>query len=188
MKTVKIIQTARDTKDRLTEKGVFTLEKEKTQGAVLLLNIDNRYQKIVGFGGAFTESAAYTFYKMEPSKRAEILKKYFDPKEGIGYSIGRVHIHSCDFALGNYTYVEDDDKELKTFDISHEDQWTLPFIKAAIKAKGGDISLLASPWSPPAWMKTNKDMNNGGKLIPQYSEAWAKYYVKYIKAMREKKS
>jgi len=184
MTNVKIIQTARDTSDRLTEKGVFTLGKEKTQGALLSLDIAKSYQKIVGFGGAFTEAAAYTFYKMEPSKREEILKKYFDPEEGIGYSIGRVHIHSCDFSLGNYTYVEDFDTELKTFDISHEEQWTLPLIKAAIETRNGDITLLASPWSPPAWMKTNNDMNHGGHLLPQYGEVWANYYVKYIKAMR----
>lgn len=186
MKTVKIIQTAKDTNDRLTEKGIFTLEKEKTQELVLLLDTDKRYQKIVGFGGAFTEAAAYTFFRMEPSKREEIVKKYFDPIDGIGYSIGRVHIHSCDFSLGNYTYVKDDDIELKTFDMSHEDQWTLPLIKAAIETRKGDVTLLASPWSPPAWMKTNNDMNYGGYLLPQYREAWAKYYVKYIKSMRAK--
>jgi len=186
MNTVRIIQTARDTKDRLTEKGVYALKKDKARGTVLSLNAANSYQKIVGFGGAFTEAAAYTFYRMEPSKREEILRKYFDTQEGIGYSIGRVHIHSCDFSLSNYTYIEDNDKELNTFDISHEDQWTIPFIKAAINTRNGDINLLASPWSPPAWMKTNNDMNNGGQLLPQFRESWAQYYVKYIKAMKKK--
>lgn len=186
MSTVKIIQTARDTNERLTEKGVFTLKKEKAEGVVLSLDFGNRYQKIVGFGGAFTEAAAYTFYKMKPSKQEEILRKYFDPQEGIGYSIGRVHIHSCDFSLGNYTYVEDNDTELKTFDMSHEDQWTIPMIKAAMETRNGGIALLASPWSPPAWMKTNNDMNHGGQLLPQYSKVWAQYYVKYIKTMKAK--
>jgi glucosylceramidase len=186
MKKVKIIQTARDTADRLTEKGVFPLDKESTSGTVLTINKEDSYQSIVGFGGAFTEAAAYTFFRMDKSKREEILRKYFDPQEGIGYSIGRVHIHSCDFSLGNYTYVEDNDKDLITFDIGHEEQWTLPFINAAIETRKSDITLLASPWSPPAWMKTNNDMNHGGKLLPQYAEVWANYYVKYIKAMKEK--
>jgi len=186
MSTAKIIQTARDTGDRLTEKGAFKLDKNKWEGTVLSLNLEKSCQKIIGFGGAFTEAAAYTYFKMSPEKREEIIKRYFDPKHGIGYSIGRVHIHSCDFALGNYTYVEENDRELKTFDISHEDKWTIPMIRAAISARQEDIPLLASPWSPPAWMKTNNDMNNGGRLKPEYRDAWANYYVKYIKAFREK--
>lgn len=186
MNTVKVIQTARDTEDRLSCKGEYTLSGNKQQGVTLTMNSSKRFQKIVGFGGAFTESAAYTFYRMAPAMRKEILKKYFDPDEGIGYSIGRVHIHSCDFSLKNYTYVEEGDKELKSFDISHEDRWTIPFIKEAAGTRQGDISLLASPWSPPAWMKTNKDMNHGGQLLPEYREAWALYYTKYIKAMRAK--
>ncbi len=186
MNTVKIIQTARNTDDRLTEKGVYNLEKNKSAGVVLSIDPYKSYQKIVGFGGAFTEAAAYTFYKMNPAKRDEIIMKYFDPQAGIGYSMGRVHIHSCDFALENYTYVAENDRELKTFDISREDKWTIPMIKEASKARKADITLLASTWSPPAWMKTNRDMNHGGQLLPEYREAWANYYVKYIKAARAK--
>lgn len=186
MSTAKIIQTAKDTGDRLTEKGVFKLDKNILEGCVLSLDPYKRFQRIIGFGGAFTEAAAYTYSKMQPEKREEIIKKYFDPRLGIGYSMGRVHIHSCDFALGNYTYIKENDRELETFDISHEEKWTIPLIRDAVNARGAGISLLASPWSPPAWMKTNNDMNNGGQLKPEYREAWANYYVKYIKALREK--
>ncbi len=186
MNNVKIVQTAQNTNDRLADKGIFNLEKNKSTGVVLSIDENKVYQKIIGFGGALTEAAAYTFYRMNPAKRDEIVMKYFDPEVGIGYSIGRVHIHSCDFALGNYTYVEEKDKELKTFDISHEDKWTIPMIKEAIKARKGDIALLASPWSPPAWMKTNNDMNHGGQLLPEYREAWANYFVRYLKAMKAK--
>ena len=186
MNTVKIVQTAQNTNDRLADKGIFNLEKNRSAGVVLSIDKNKVFQKIVGFGGAFTEAAAYTFYRMNPVKRDEIIMKYFDTEVGIGYSIGRVHIHSCDFALGNYTYVEENDKELKTFDISHEDKWTIPMIKEAINARKGDIALMASPWSPPAWMKTNNDMNHGGQLLPEFREAWANYFVKYLKAVRAK--
>lgn len=186
MHKVTVIQTAKDTQDRLSVKGEFTTEKAKSEGTVLTYDTGKSYQRTIGFGAAFTEAAAYTFYRMNPAKREEILQSYFDPEKGIGYSIGRVHIHSCDFALGNYTYVEDGDGELKTFDISHEEKWTLPMIRAAAETRNGDIALLASPWSPPAWMKTNKEMNHGGKLLPEYREAWALYYTKYIKAMRDR--
>ncbi|GKU26295.1 glycoside hydrolase family 30 protein [Clostridium folliculivorans] len=185
MGKIRIIQTAKDTADRLTEKDSISFNKEKSSDNTLKIDRNKKYQKIVGFGGAFTESAAYTLARMDEEKREEIVKKYFDQVDGLAYSIGRVHIHSCDFSLGNYTYVEENDVELKTFDISHEKQWVLPFIDAARKTRNGEILLLASPWSPPGWMKSNGEMNHGGTLLPEYYEAWANYYAKYIKAMRK---
>ncbi|WP_342746087.1 glycoside hydrolase family 30 protein [Paenibacillus donghaensis] len=143
---------------------------------------DQAYQSIMGFGGAFTEAAAYTLSRMSEDKRQEVIRRYFDPAEGLGYTLGRVHIHSCDFALGNYTYVEDNDTELTSFDIAHDHKWVLPLIHDAAKVKGSPFTMLASPWSPPAWMKTNGEMNNGGKLRPEYREAWAMYYTKFIRA------
>lgn len=196
MSRIRLIQTARDTGDRLTEKAVTAVEEltaaienttglDKTAtGVKLALKPDSIYQRIAGFGGAFTESSAYTFYRMPVEKRREILRRYFDPDEGIGYSLGRVHINSCDFSLMNYTYVKENDKELKSFDISREEMWTIPMIKEAEAVRGGGIRLLASPWSPPGWMKSNGEMNNGGMLLPQFRACWAAYYTKYIKAMR----
>ncbi|MGE5612899.1 MAG: glycoside hydrolase family 30 protein [Bacillota bacterium] len=192
MRKIRLIQTAKDTGDRLAEKDACLLREKQDDkagmktGAALVLKPGCTYQKVIGFGGAFTESASYTFYRMNADKREEILNKYFDPEEGIGYSIGRVHINSCDFSLGNYTYVKDNDTSLDSFDISREEQWTAPFIKEAEAVRKGGIKLLASPWSPPGWMKTNGEMNHGGKLLPQYMETWARYYAKYIKAMKEK--
>ena len=186
MSIARVIRTVRDTADRLAEKDSISLKSEKGNGMTLTIKPEKVFQKISGFGGAFTEAAAYTFYRMEPHVREEILKGYFDQTKGIGYSIGRIHIHSCDFALGNYTYVQENDVELKTFDISHEEQWVIPFVKEAEAARKNSIMLLASPWSPPAWMKSNADMNHGGQLLPQYREAWANYYVKFIKAMKKK--
>ncbi|MBU3158462.1 glucosylceramidase [Clostridium frigoris] len=185
MHLVKVIQTSKTTGDRLKEKQPLVLGVQSTKNVKLTVNVDKTFQSIIGFGGAFTEAAAYTLARMDLEKRKEIVKKYFDPVEGLGYNLGRVHIHSCDFALGNYTYVEENDTELKTFDISHEKKWLFPFINEAMKARNGKISLLASPWSPPAWMKTNGEMNNGGQLIPKYRKTWAQYYAKYIKAMRK---
>ena len=184
MHLVRVIQTCKTTEDRLTEKQSLSLAPKNSENVTLTINTDKTFQEIIGFGGAFTEAAAYTLARMEPEKRQEIVRKYFDLVEGLGYNLGRVHIHSCDFALGNYTYVEENDTELKTFDISHEKKWVFPFINEAMKAANGKISLLASPWSPPAWMKTNGEMNNGGQLIQKYRKTWAQYYAKYIKAMR----
>ena len=78
-------------------------------------------------------------------------------------------IHSSDFSSGSYTYVADNDKELKTFSLKHDQQFRIPFIKQAMAAAGGQLTMYASPWSPPAWMKDNDDMLKGGKLKPEWA-------------------
>ncbi|WP_150275432.1 glycoside hydrolase family 30 protein [Paenibacillus tepidiphilus] len=185
MAKVQTILTAKNTDHRLSpQQGIDFKERPAGQTADVELHPEEEYQRIVGFGGAFTEAAAYTLSRIDPSKRAEVIRRYFDPVEGLGYSMGRVHIHSCDFALGNYTYVEDGDTDLATFDIAHDRQWVLPLIKDAAVVRGGPLTLLASPWTPPAWMKTNGSMNHGGSLKPEYAGAWARYYTKFIEAYR----
>ncbi len=143
------------------------------------------YQTIIGFGGAFTEAAAYTLSLIDKKKRRKVLESYFDPQHGLGYRLGRVHINSSDFSLGNYDYVDEGDVSLNSFDISREYQYVIPMIKEAEAIAQTKISLLASPWSPPAWMKTNNCMNHGGELKPEYFEAWARYYVKFIDAFKK---
>ena len=148
----------------------------------ITLKKEKPFQTMLGFGGAFTEAAAYTLSKMPSEKREEVLKAYFNKEEGLNYSIGRVHMNSCDFSLENYTYVDEYDETLETFDISREKRWVIPMIRDAERIRGEKIDLLASPWSPPGWMKDTGKMNNGGKLLPKYYDLWAKYYAKFIDA------
>lgn len=181
---LKVYLTAKDTEDRLALKENKALNfGEKIDKAIEVFE-DETYQTIEGFGGAFTEAAAYNFYKLEEENKNKILKAYFDKHEGNGYNLCRTHINSCDFSLGNYDYVEEYDVELKSFNIAREKKYVIPFIKKAM-AFSNDIKLFASPWSPPAWMKTNGEMNNGGKLKKEFKDVWALYYAKYIKAMKE---
>ena len=79
-----------------------------------------------------------------------------------------------------YTYTADNDKELKSFSVSHDQTYRIPFIKKAIAAAGGKLTMYVSPWSPPAWMKDNHDILHGGKLLPEFYESWANYYIKFI--------
>src|SRR5690606_33479036 len=74
------------------------------------------------------------------------------------------------------------DKDLNTFSINHDREFRIPLIKRAIEAAGGKLPLYASPWSPPAFMKDNKNMLRGGKLLPEFRDSWALYYTKFIKA------
>lgn len=146
----------------------------------------HKFQEIEGFGGAFTEAAAVTWAKLGAAQRQEVLTNYFDATQGLGYTFCRVHMNSCDFALGNYTHAPvPDDMGLEHFSISRDELALIPFIKAAQATAGKPLSLLVSPWSPPPWMKTNGQMNGGGKLLPQYRSVWAQCFVKFIQAYAE---
>lgn len=139
------------------------------------------YQEIEGFGGAFTEAAAFTLTKLPEAKQEEVIRAYFDPEIGNAYTLCRTHINSCDFSLGNYACCEKDgDFALETFSIDRERKHLLPMIKRALRVSRGGFRLLASPWSPPAWMKTNGSMNRGGTLKPDCHQVWADYYVRFI--------
>lgn len=144
------------------------------------------FQTHMGFGGAFTEAAAYTLAGTSEKNRKEIIRAYFNKETGLGYNIGRTTIHGCDFSLEPYTYIEEEDKELATFDIGREDRWVIPFIKDAEEEAGEKLIMLCSPWSPPAFMKNNRDINNGGRLLKKYYRVWAEYMVKYIQAMADR--
>ena len=178
--------TARDTGDKMRQGDTLHLEAlpQPVEGdSVIMLDPTRRFQTIVGFGGAFTDAAAETFYKLPPAKQSEVLTAYFSPDKGLGYTLGRTNINSCDFSSDTYSY--DDvagDTALSHFSIAHDLKYKIPFIKAALAMTGNHLSLFASPWSPPAWMKTNNDMSHGGKVRPEYRQAWADYYVRFIQA------
>ncbi|MBF9017424.1 MULTISPECIES: glycoside hydrolase family 30 beta sandwich domain-containing protein [unclassified Oceanispirochaeta] len=182
MKIIKTVRTAQKTGERLSSIPNDEISSVRDHKTVITVDSEITFQKMLGFGGAFTEAAAVTLSKISGELRQEVLRMYFDPEDGLGYNLGRVHIHSCDFALGNYSYVEENDKELKTFNIEHDRALIIPLIRDAMKQSGRELTLLASPWSPPAWMKSNRDMNHGGKLLDEYKDSWALYYTKFINA------
>lgn len=142
-------------------------------------------QDIEGFGGAFTEAAAHTYTALNQPEKENFIEAYFG-ESGLRYNMGRIPIHSCDFALGNYTYVEEGDKELKTFNVAHDEKEIIPMIKSAIEKAPEGMQFLISPWSPPAFMKDTNEMNHGGKLLEEYYESWANYYVKFIKEYQKR--
>jgi len=136
-------------------------------------------QTFLGFGGAFTEAAAYTWKNLNEESKAAFPDMYFG-RDGLRYSVGRAHIGSCDFALGNYACTDDpDDARLARFDMDRDNAYIIPLIRAADEAAGAKTGLLLSPWSPPAFMKTNGEMNHGGKLKPEYRAMWADCMARY---------
>lgn len=188
-----------------------TLEADETkqiESGVINLYPDITFQNIDGFGGSMTETSAYLLSKMDEETRRKALEDYFGP-HGNHYKFIRVHIDSCDYSLEEYAAVEDPiaDPELKTFSLKRDQQYILPVLKEAIAMSLESVSVLLSPWSPPAAWKTppekpqnealvygemfgfNMDIDyskpsrcNGGSLKPEYYDSWAKYLTKFIQA------
>jgi glucosylceramidase len=184
LETASQFVTAKGTDLRLSEGEKLVFEnfvQPDEHEATIMLDPSKTFQTIEGIGGAITDAAAETFYKLPAEKQAEILKAYYSPIEGIGYSIARTNINSCDFSSDSYAYADKEgDTALTGFTIDHDLKFKIPLIKAAIKESGDKLVLFASPWSPPAWMKSNKDMLHGGKLLPEYFQSWANYYVRFV--------
>jgi glucosylceramidase len=185
-KEAQLFITAQTNNQLLRNAGIMAfepLEQPDENYPTILLDENRSFQTIEGFGGAFTDAAAITFSKLPKAAQEQFLKECFDPLEGNGYTLCRTTIHSCDYSDEMYTY--DDvagDKELKNFSIAHDQKYRIPMMKAAMEASKGNLRFFASPWSPPAWMKTNGEMKHGGKLKPEYNQTWANYFVKYLKA------
>ncbi len=185
---VTIYTTAQDSAQRLARTGTATLRPGHMLTEVensIFVDPSKKHQALLGIGGAITDSTAEVYATLSPEKRAEFMRAYYDRQDGIGYSIARTTIHSSDFSSASYTYIEEGDKELATFSIEHDRIARIPMIKQAIAAAGGALPLYASPWSAPAFMKTNKHMLKGGALLPEYRDAWANYYVKFIQAYEQ---
>ena len=166
--------------NRLTKVTIKSFIKNKGSKKFIKIQKENLKQTILGFGGSFTESSASIYHHLSQTKKNEIIEAYFG-ETGNNYSIGRTHINSCDFSLENYAHCETPgDIDLKNFSISRNKKDLIPFIKDALTLTKNKFRIMASPWSPPSWMKTNDQMNNGGKIKEEYKSAWADYYCKFI--------
>jgi glucosylceramidase len=187
MTALRCVLSSRDGGLRLAEQAPLPPQpatfSHASAGVRLWVDSTRRFQRLEGFGGAFTEAAATTWQKLSPPQQQAFLRLCFDRQQGHGYTLCRVHMNSCDFALGNYAHVEQaDDFELQSFSIERDRHALLPMIQAAQQVAGRPLKLLVSPWSPPAWMKDSGRMNEGGKLKPECRSSWAKCFVRFIQA------
>ena len=122
-KESKVYTTASGTELRLTETGIATFETalQPLENEVsVFVNPYKSFQTFLGIGGAITDASAEVFAELPVEKQKEFLTAYYDKDKGIGYSLSRTPIHSCDFSSGSFTYIEEGDKALKTFSIDHD--------------------------------------------------------------------
>jgi len=155
-------------------------------GPVITVDLTRRYQSMDGFGFALTGGSAQHIRRMSPRARTALLRELFSRQgNGIGTSYLRVSIGASD--LNDHVFSYDDlepgqtDTTLEHFDLGPDKDDVIPVLKE-ILAINPRLKILASPWSPPAWMKDNHD-TRGGSLLPEFYGAYARYFVRYIRAM-----
>eukprot|EP01103_Thecamoeba_quadrilineata_P005084 TRINITY_DN14936_c0_g1_i1.p1 TRINITY_DN14936_c0_g1~~TRINITY_DN14936_c0_g1_i1.p1 ORF type:complete len:491 (+),score=85.26 TRINITY_DN14936_c0_g1_i1:69-1541(+) len=192
---IQIVQTAKDSGDRLTPKPSIHFNSTFNNGirTTLELNLSATFQTILGFGGAFTQSAAVVLSQLNETLQQQVLDAYFGP-DGLQYSIGRIPMDSCDFSQGNYSYdTVDGDFELVHFNISGlpDTEYIIPLIQRAKSISNQDIKFFVSSWSPPAWMKSNGQMDHSERPFGLYNSnssyysTWALYYSKFISSYND---
>ena len=153
---------------------------EKLENQIINIYPEITYQTIIGFGGAFTEATGVSIKKLPSDKQDKIIKEYFS-KEGLNYSIGRLPIGSSDFSLNSYSYSNKAD--LSDFSVEKDNNYIIPIVKSTQKINP-NIQFFASPWSPPKFMRSNKMLVLGGKLLEKYNQTWANYLVKYVNSYK----
>jgi glucosylceramidase len=164
--------------------------KENRSGSFPFITIDTAitYQTIEGFGAALTGSSAYNLNRrMSAANKQTALNMLFDKDLGIGISYIRLTIGASDFSIENFTYDDmpagQTDEDLSEFTLQKDLVDVIPVAKEILSI-APEITILGSPWSPPAWMKTN-GLLNGGKLKPEAYNVYAGYFVKYIQSMKD---
>jgi glucosylceramidase len=148
--------------------------------STITLNPERKFQKILGFGAAFTDASCFLFSQLSPEARARLLHELFHPDE-LGLSVCRTCIGASDYSTEVYSFDEGEpDPDLKRFSIEHDRAYFLPALRDARKVNP-DLFLFSSPWSPPGWMKANGSML-GGSMRKKSFASYAQYFVKFLQA------
>ena len=175
-----------DESSKLQYMGSLSAWSDPGPGPVFAVNPEDPYETIRGFGAAISNSAAHNLYNVASDRQA-VLQSLFHPVDGIGISWLRLVMGGSDFnAVPPYTYDDappgEEDFDFQYFSIDKDRDFVLPLL-AEILAINPEIGIVASPWSPPAWMKTSESLNGGElKSGVEYEDALARYFVLFLQA------
>ncbi|WP_156993546.1 glycoside hydrolase family 30 beta sandwich domain-containing protein [Terriglobus sp. TAA 43] len=184
--TVHGVQTSVDLRKMLAPLPAAKFTRSSANAdATITVDETKRFQTIDGFGAAFVEGSAYLLqHDLTPQQRSDVMTRLFDPKRGIGLSAMRLPIASTDLSRTHYSYDDmpegQSDPEMQHFSVEKDRADVFPTVREALKLNPR-MTLIASPWSMPAWMKTKPTMN-GGALRQDAETAFAKYLVRSLQA------
>ncbi|MEU4196630.1 discoidin domain-containing protein [Kribbella sp. NPDC026611] len=185
---VKVWVTTPDRTELLHQRAPVAFQRGASDRTTITVDPRTTYQTMDGFGASITDSSAAVLYRLSPADRDRTMRSLFDPEQGIGVSFLRQPVGSSDFTAATEHYTYDDvpagqtDFGLQHFSIAHDQQQVLPLLRRA-KQLNPALKVMATPWSPPAWMKTG-DSLVGGRLKddPKVYDAYARYLVKFVQA------
>jgi glucosylceramidase len=180
--------TTVDRSELLAEQPAVPFATASSTQPTITIDPSQTYQSVDGFGAAITDSSASVLYRLAPADRVATMRSLFSRNGGIGVSFLRQPVGSSDFTAAAEHYTYDDvapgatDFGLKHFSIKHDNAQVLPLLRLA-KSLNPQLTVMATPWSPPAWMKTG-DSLIGGRLKddPAIYNAYARYLVKFVQA------
>ena len=183
---VKVWTTSGNTVNLLYAKTIDFAEGKDDRFPTIAIDSSRRFQTVEGFGYTLTGGSAQLLAKMGAQERAALLKDFFGtPDQGSAVSYIRISLGASDLDPVVFSYNDlpsgQTDPDLLQFSLSRDTLYLIPVLKE-ILAMRPDLTLMASPWSPPKWMKTNNS-SVGGNLKPEYYGVYARYFVKYIQAM-----
>ncbi|MDD3339257.1 MAG: glycoside hydrolase family 30 beta sandwich domain-containing protein [Lachnospiraceae bacterium] len=183
MTKLEYVVTTFPNREKQTEQKVLSFVKEdEIENEVINIYPEVTYQRFNGFGGAVTETAGYMYSLMDAEQKKEMLETYYG-KDTMKYRMVRMPLDSCDFSLEHFQASVEPD--LSDFSFQRVGKYTFPLLRDIQAMVGEDLELMLTPWSPPAYMKTNGDRNHGGKLKAEYRKTWAEYICHYIMELKK---
>ena len=182
---IHVVESSESFEESLREKPALQFSFSQPTNLTIRVDESRTYQQIDGFGASITDSSAWLLsQKLAPAQRTTLLQQLFDTKQGIGLTILRQPMGSSDFSLADFSYDDmppgDSDPELKHFTIDRDRQYILPVLRETL-AVNPKLRIIASPWSPPGWMKTSDSMI-GGTLLPSAFAPLARYFVRFVQS------
>jgi len=183
---IQVVISSEDGTHRLSEgTPILLTDVHTSEHSLIELDLDRPRQTILGLGASLEHATCENLFKLSPQQREEVIEKLVDPEHGIGMNLMRVCIGTSDFAgEPYYTYNDlpdgETDPEVSGFSIEKDRRCVLPTIRIALQ-KNPQLLIFASPWSPPAWMKTSGKVGMGS-VLPEYYPAYARYLLKFIQA------
>ena len=181
---ITVFKSSEELHESLEEKPALQFGSVRAPSFTIDVENSPRYQQIDGFGASLTDSSAWLLSKLGDAQRKHLLVDLFHPAKGIALSILRQPMGASDFALADYSYDDlppgQKDPELKRFSIDRDRAHLIPILRQAL-ALNPNLKIMASPWSPPGWMKTS-DSLIGGTLLPSSYAPLSRYFVKYVRA------
>jgi len=183
---VNVWLTTPDQTQSLSPQPAITFEQGVSGSTTIFVNENHAYQQMDGFGASMTDSSAWLIYtQLSESQREAVMSALFSLENGIGISVTRIPMGASDFVNGEaYTYDDmasgQTDPELANFSIDHDKTYIIPSLQDALKLNP-DLKIIASPWSPPAWMKDSNSLFSG-RPLKEFYPSLAQYFVKFIQA------